>query len=103
LVNEKKLNFLKLHLTTKILIVYLIKIHPYFIFCPKNGRAVIIFSFLLLRPQKTSEALKKGSNFGFLSLKYAYKTRHWVRLVWKKCPVSKEQASLNKISKVPEE
>ena len=31
------------------------------------------FSFLLLRPPRTSEALKKGSNFGFLTLKYAKK------------------------------
>jgi hypothetical protein len=41
---------------------------------------VDIFSFLLLRPSKTSEALKKGPNFGFLTFKL------W--LVWKKCPVS---------------
>ena len=26
-----------------------------------------MFSFLLLRPSKTSEALKKGPNFGFLT------------------------------------
>ena len=36
-----------------------------------QGLVVIIFSFLLLRPPRTSEALKKGSNFGFLTLKYA--------------------------------
>jgi hypothetical protein len=41
------------------------------IFCPKNGGVVIIISFLLLRPPRTSEALQKGSNFGFLTLNYA--------------------------------
>jgi len=35
-----------------------------------------------------SEALQKGSNFCTLTLKYAKKTRHWVRLVWNNCPVS---------------
>jgi hypothetical protein len=32
---------------------------------------VIVFSFLLLRPPRISEALKKGSNFGFLTLNLA--------------------------------
>jgi hypothetical protein len=73
LVSEKKSSFSKLHLTTKNLIVYLIKKSSLFYFLPKNGGVVIIFSFLLLRPQRTSEALKKGSNFGFLTLKYALK------------------------------
>ena len=49
------------------------KITPHFNFCPKNDGVVVIFSFLLLRPSKTSEALKKGPNFGFLTLKYALK------------------------------
>jgi hypothetical protein len=49
----------------------LYKIHPFFIFCPQNGGVVIFCSFLLLRPPRTSEVLKKGSNFGFLTLKYA--------------------------------
>jgi hypothetical protein len=49
------------------------KITPHFIFCPKNDGVVAIFSFLLLRPSKTSEALKKGPNFGFLTLEYALK------------------------------
>jgi hypothetical protein len=34
---------------------------------------VVIFSFMLLRPSKTSEALKKGPKFGFLTLRYAFK------------------------------
>jgi hypothetical protein len=49
---------------------------------------VIIFSFLLLRPSKTSEVLEKGQNFGFLTLKYAFKIRPWGELAWKKYPVS---------------
>jgi hypothetical protein len=32
---------------------------------------VDIFSFLLLRPTKTSEVLQKGPYFGFLTLNYA--------------------------------
>ena len=47
------------------------KITPHFSFCPKNDGVVVIFSFLLLKPSKTSEALGKGSTFGFLTLKYA--------------------------------
>ena len=47
------------------------EITPHFNFCPKNDGVVVIFSFMLLRPSKTSEALKKGPNFGFLTLKYA--------------------------------
>jgi hypothetical protein len=34
-------------------------------FAKKNG------GVLLLRPPRTPEALKNGSNFGFLTLKYA--------------------------------
>jgi hypothetical protein len=40
-------------------------------FAPKMMGVVVIFSFLLLRASKTSEALKKGPNLGFLTLKYA--------------------------------
>ena len=47
------------------------EITPHFNFCPKNDGVVVIFSFLLLRPSKTSEALKKGPNFGFLTLNNA--------------------------------
>ena len=42
------------------------KIAAYFIFCPKNDGVVAIFFF------SASEALKKGPNFGFLTLKYAF-------------------------------
>ena len=34
-----------------------------------------------------SEVLKKGPNFGFLTLKYAWQIRHWGGLIWKKCTV----------------
>ena len=44
---------------------------PHFMFYSKNNEVVVIFSFLLLRPSKTSEALKKGPHFGFLTSKYA--------------------------------
>jgi hypothetical protein len=34
---------------------------------------LIIFSFPLLRPSKSSGALKKDPNFGFLTFEYAFK------------------------------
>ena len=38
-------------------------------FAQKMVELWLFFSFLLLRPPRTSETLKKGSNFGFLTLK----------------------------------
>ena len=50
---------------------------------------VVVF-FLLLRPSRTAEALKKGSYFGFLTLKYALKNHALDQACMKKrCPVSK--------------
>ena len=37
----------------------------------KNGGVVVMYSFLLLRPPRTSKDLKKGTNFGLFTLKYA--------------------------------
>ena len=43
---------------------------PHSIFCPQNDGVVVIFSFLLLRPSKISEALK---NFRILDIKVCLK------------------------------
>ena len=48
-------------------------IYPHFNSCPKNDGVLVIVSILLLRPSKTSDALKKGPNFGFLTFDYAFK------------------------------
>jgi hypothetical protein len=64
------------------------KNHPYLISCPKSGGVVIV---LLLRPLRTSEALKKGSNFRILKLCLQKLDIGLVRLVWKNCPVSNRQ------------
>ena len=46
---------------------------PYFKFLSENGGVVVTFSFLLLRPSKSSGALKKDPTFGFLTFEYALK------------------------------
>ena len=51
------------------------------IFFQKNDGVLVIFSFLLLRPSKSSGVLKKDPTFGFLTFEYALKkTRPWVNL-----------------------
>ena len=49
------------------------KICPYSIFWPKNGGVMVVFSFLLLMPPRTSEALKKRFKFWILDLKVCLK------------------------------
>jgi hypothetical protein len=70
---EKKSKFSKLHKTTRIPFFFTYKISPHFIFFRKNDGVLIIFSFLLLRPSKSSGASKKDPNFGFLAFGYALK------------------------------
>ena len=67
--------FCKTSLNNKNSINLIYKITPHINFCPKNDEVMVIFSFLLQRPSKTSEALKKGPNFGFLKLEYAKKNQ----------------------------
>ena len=47
--------------------------------------------FELMRPSRTSGQGQKRSNFGFLTFKYALKTRHWADHFKKYCPVSNVQ------------
>ena len=43
------------------------------IFFQKNDGVLVIFSFLLWRPSKSSGALKKDPIFGFMTFEYALK------------------------------
>ena len=49
--------------------------------------------FWFLRPSKTSEALKKAQTLDSWPLTMPLKTRPWIRLVLKKCPVSTVQCT----------
>ena len=68
---KKNLVFQNLNKQQKFYEFFSYKITPRFNFLPKNDGVVDIFSFLLLRPCKTFKVLKKGPNFGFLTLNYA--------------------------------
>jgi hypothetical protein len=68
--NWKKTKFFRTSLNNKNQF-FSYRITPQFDFCSKNNGVLVFFSFLLLWPSKTSEALEKGPNFEFLTLKYA--------------------------------
>jgi hypothetical protein len=59
LLSEKKIKFFKTSLNNKNSNSLSYKNLSLFYFFPKNGGVVVVFSFLLLRPPRTSEALKK--------------------------------------------
>ena len=89
MVSEKESSVSKLHLTTKILIVYLVKNSPLFNFLPKKWWSCDFFFFSASEAPKNFWGTQKRSKFWILDLKVCLKkTRHWVRHVWKKCPVS---------------
>ena len=72
--NAKKFKFFKNSLNNKNSISFsYIKFLLSLFFSPKNDGVLIIFSFLLLRPSKSSGALKKDPTFGFLTFGYALK------------------------------
>ena len=72
------------------------KISPHFIFCPKNDGFLGIFSFLLLRPSKSSGVLKKDPTFVFSTFEYALKNQALGRPFFKYCPVSAESTQLTR-------
>ena len=72
--NPKKIKYYKYSLNNKNSISFsYIKFLLSLFFFPKNDGVLVIFSFLLLRPSKSSGALKKDPTFGFLTFGYALK------------------------------
>ena len=85
--NRKKWSFEKLYWTTKNPLVFFLKSYSLLYFLPQKWwSCTYFFLSCFWSPLKLPKPLKKGPNFGFLTLKY--ETRHWVGLIWKKCPVS---------------
>ena len=70
-----------------------------------SQKMMVIFSFLLLRPTKSSGALKKDPTFGLLTFEYTLKTRPWGNLFEKivlylMSGMSNETESLFSLSRV---
>ena len=86
---KKKSSFSKLHWTTKILIVYLIKKFILILFfAQKMVEFWLFFLFCFWGLLKLLRSLKKVQILDSWHWSVPKEIRHWIRLVWKNCPVS---------------